>query len=206
MENQTYNNLIYRSIEEDRQLCSLLLKTRSCTVEYYTVHRLEPLDVLVGELLLESENTQLECVALGRTLGFDVEAQPENGMYYDEAENNLFHKFLNSVQNWGIIDVDKENGLVTLTALGKVCLQNKEKYKFFTAQTNALEFDRLKAADGGIVSLYPFHSELGLSLSLDNAKTLNYEDCLCEVINSETDDVLVNNLKLPVGGINLVHT
>lgn len=198
MENQTYNNLIYRSIEEDRQLCSLLLKTRSCTVEYYTVHRLEPLDVLVGELLLESENTQLECVALGRTLGFDVEAQPENGMYYDEAENNLFHKFLNSVQNWGIIDVDKENGLVTLTALGKICLQNKEKYKFFTAQTNALEFDRLKAADGGIVSLYPFHSELGLSLTLDNAQKLNYEDCLCEVINSETNDVLVNNLKLQV--------
>lgn len=198
MENQTYNNLIYRSIEEDRQLCSLLLKTRSCTVEYYTIHRLEPLDVLVGELLLESENTQLECVALRRTLGFDVEAQPENGMYYDEAENNLFHKFLNSVQDWGIIDVDKENGLVTLTALGKVCLQNKEKYKFFTAQTNALEFGCLKAADGGIVSLYPFHSELGLSLSLDYAKTLNYEDCLCEVINSETDDVLVNNLKLQV--------
>lgn len=198
MENQTYNNLIYRSIEEDRLLCSLLLKTRSCTVEYYTIHKLEPLDVLVGELLLESENTQLKCVALGRTLGFDVEAQPENGMYYDEAENNLFHKFLNSVQEWGIIDVDKENGLVTLTALGKVCLQNKEKYKFFTAQTNALEFDCLKAADGGIVSLYPFHSELGLSLSLDYVKTLNYEDCLCEVIDSETDDMLVNNLKLQV--------
>lgn len=198
MENQTYNNLIYRSIEEDRQLRSLLLKTRSCTVEYYTIHKLEPLDVLVGELLLESKNTQLECVALGRTLGFDVEAQPENGMYYDEAENNLFHKFLNSVQEWGIIDIDKENGLVTLTALGKVCLQNKEKYKFFTAQTNALEFDHLKASDGGIVSLYPFHSELGLSLSLDYAKALNYEDCLCELINSETDDVLVNNLKLQV--------
>lgn len=198
MENQTYNNLIYRSIEEDRQLRSLLLKTRSCTVEYYTIHKLEPLDVLVGELLLESKNTQLECVALGRTLGFDVEAQPENGMYYDEAENNLFHKFLNSVQEWGIIDIDKENGLVTLTALGKVCLQNKEKYKFFTAQTNALEFDHLKASDGGIVSLYPFHSELGLSLSLDYAKALNYEDCLCELINCETDDVLVNNLKLQV--------
>ena len=198
MENQTYNNLIYRSIEEDRQLCSLLLKTRSCTVEYYTIHKLKPLDVLVGELLLESENTQLECVALGRTLGFDVEAQPENGMYYDEAENNLFHKFLNSVQEWGIIDVDKENGLVTLTDLGKVCLQNKEKYKFFNARTNALEFDCLKAANGGIVSLYPFHSELGLSLSLDYAKTLKYEDCLCEVINRETDDVLVNNLKLQV--------
>ena len=198
MENQTYNNLIYRSIEEDRQLCSLLLKTRSCTVEYYTIHKLKPLDVLVGELLLESENTQLECVALGRTLGFDVEAQPENGMYYDEAENNLFHKFLNSVQDWGIIDIDKENGLVTLTALGKLCLQNKEKYKFFTAKTNVLEFDCLKAADGGIVSLYPFHTELGLSLSLDYAQTLNYEDYLCEVINSETDNVLVNNLKLQV--------
>ena len=65
-----------------------------------------------------------------------------------------------------------KNGLVTLTALGKVCLQNKEKYKFFTVQTNALEFDRLKAADGGgIVSLYPFHSELGLSLSLDHENT-----------------------------------
>ena len=105
MENQTYNNLIYRSIEEDRQLCSLLLKTRSCTVEYYTVHRLEPLDVLVGELLLESENTQLECVALGRTLGFDVRsATRKTECIMDEAENNLFHKFLNSVQNWGIID------------------------------------------------------------------------------------------------------
>lgn len=198
MENQTYNNLIYRSIEEDRQLRTLLLKTRSCTVEYYTIHKLEPLDILVGELLLESKNTQLECVALGQTLGFDVKAQPENGMYYDEAENNLFHKFLNSVQEWGIINVDKKNGLVSLTALGKVCLHNKEKYKFFTAQTNAFEFDCLKAADGGIISLYPFHSELGLSLSLDHTKTLNYEDCLCEVINSETDDVLVNNLKLQV--------
>lgn len=36
MENQTYNNLIYRSIEKDRQSRSLALKTRSCTVEYYT--------------------------------------------------------------------------------------------------------------------------------------------------------------------------
>lgn len=52
-------------------------------------------------------------------------------MYYDEAENNLFHKFLNSVQDWGIIDVDKENGLVTLTALGKVCLQNKRNTNFY---------------------------------------------------------------------------
>ena len=97
MENQTYNNLIYRSIEKDRQSRSLALKTRSCTVEYYTTHKLEPLDILVGELLLESANVQLECVALGRALGFDVEAQPENGMYYDEAENKLFHKFLHSV-------------------------------------------------------------------------------------------------------------
>lgn len=198
MENQTYNNLIYRSVEKDSQSRSLALKTRSCMVEYYTTHKLEPLDILVGELLLESENTQLECVALGRALGFDVEAQPENGMYYDEAEDNLFHKFLYSVQEWGIIDIDKENNLVTLTALGKVCLQNKEKYKFFSANTDSLEFVNLKAADGDIVSLYPFHSELGLSLSLDYAKTLNYEDCLCEVINSETDDVLVNNLKLQV--------
>ena len=198
MENQTYNNLIYRSIEEDRQLRSLLLKTRSCTVEYYTTHKLEPLDILVGELLLESANAQLECVALGRVLGFDVEAHPENGMYYDEAEDNLFHKFLHSVQEWGIINVDKENGIVALTALGKVCLQNKEKYKFLSANTNSLEFVNLKAADGRIVSLYPFHSELGLSLSLDHSKTLNYEDCLCEVINSETNDVLVNSLKLQV--------
>lgn len=53
MENQTYNNLIYRSIEKDRQSRSLALKTRSCTVEYYTTHKLEPLDILVGELLLE---------------------------------------------------------------------------------------------------------------------------------------------------------
>lgn len=100
MENQTYNNLIYRSIEKDRQSRSLALKTRSCTVEYYTTHKLEPLDILVGELLLESANVQLECVALGRALGFDVEAQPENGMYYDEAEYKLFHKFLHSVQEW----------------------------------------------------------------------------------------------------------
>lgn len=198
MENQTYNNLIYRSVEKDSQSRSLALKTRSCTVEYYTIHKLEPLDILVGELLLESANAQLECVALGRTLGFDVEVQPENGMYYDEAENKLFHKFLHSVQEWGIISVDKENGTVILTALGKICLQNKEKYKFLSANTDALEFVNLKAADGGIVSLYPFHSELGLSLSLNHSKILNYEDCLCEVINRETDDVLVNNLKLQV--------
>lgn len=198
MENQTYNNLIYRSIEKDSQSRSIALKTRSCTVEYYTTHKLESLDILVGELLLESENTQLEYVALGRTLGFDVEAQPENGMYYDEAENNLFHKFLNSVQEWGIINVDKENSIVTLTALGKICLQNKEKYKFLSANTDALEFVTLKDADDGIVSLYPFHSELGLSLSLNHSKALNYEDCLCEVINSKTDDVLVNNLKVQV--------
>ena len=198
MGNQTYNNLIYRSIEKDRQSRSLALKMRSCTVEYYTTHKLEPLDILVGELLLESANVQLECVALGRALGFDVEAQPENGMYYDEAENKLFHKFLHSVQEWGIINVDKENGTVILTALGKICMQNKEKYKFLSANTDALEFVNLKAADGRIVSLYPFHSELGLFLSLDHPKTLNYEDCLCEVINRETDDVLVNNLKLQV--------
>lgn len=198
MENQTYNNLIYRSVEKDSQSRSLALKTRSCTVEYYTTHKLEPLDILVGELLLESANAQLECVALGRTLGFDVEAQPENGTFYDEAEDNLFHKFLHSVQKWGLIRVDEESGVVTLTDLGKICLQNKEKYKFFSANTDALEFVNLKVADGGIVSLYPFHSELGLSLSLESVETLTYEDCLCDVINSETDDVLVNNLKLQV--------
>lgn len=119
-------------------------------------------------------------------------------MYYDEAENKLFHKFLHSVQEWGIIDVDKENGIVTLTALGKICLQNKEKYKFFSVNTDTLELINLKDDDGGIVSLYPFHSELSLSISLDHSKTLNYEDCLCDVINSETDDVLVNNLQLQV--------
>lgn len=198
MENQTYNNLIYNSVEKDSQSRSLVLKTRSCMVEYYTIHKLEPLDILVSALLLDSEKAQLECAALGRTLGFDVEAQPENGMYYDEAEDNLFRKFLRSVQEWGIISVDKENGLVTLTDLGKICLQNKEKYKFFSAQTDALEFVSLKAAGGETISLYPFHSELGLSLSLDSAETLKYEDCLCDAINSKTDDVLVNNLKLQV--------
>lgn len=33
MENQTYNNLIYRSVEKDSQSRSLALKTRSCMVE-----------------------------------------------------------------------------------------------------------------------------------------------------------------------------
>lgn len=127
MENQTYKNLIYRSVEKDNLSRSLALKTRSCTVEYYTIHQLESLDILIGEVLLESENAQLECGTLGRILGFDIEVQPEYGMYYDEAEDNLFRKFLHSVQEWGIIDIEKENGLVTLTNLGKICMQNKEK-------------------------------------------------------------------------------
>lgn len=192
------NNLIYRSVEKDSQSRSLALRTRSCTVGYYTTHELEPLDILVGELLLGSDDAQLERIALGRILGFDVEAEPEKGMYYDEAENNLLNKFLESIQEWGIIRVDKEADLITLTALGKICLQNKEKYKFFTAKTDALEFSHLKDADGEVVSRYPFHSELGLSLSLSSFETIKYEDSLCEVINRETDNILVNNLNLQV--------
>lgn len=198
MKSQTYNNLIYRSVEKDTLSRSLVLRTRSCTVEYYTTHQLEPLDTIVGELLLESENAQLGIIALGQVLGFDVEAQPENGMYYDEAESNLLHKFLYSVQEWGIIDIDKKRGLVLLTDFGKVCLKNKEKYKFFTAKTSVLEFLNLKTPESEIVSLYPFYSELGLSISFEYIKALKYEDYLCDVINSETDDLLVNNLKLQV--------
>jgi len=198
MENQTYNNLIYRSVEKDNLSRSLTLRTRSCTIEYYTVHKLEPIDILVGELLLENENAQMTSATIGRTLGFDVEAQPGNGLYYDEAEDNLFRKLLRSVQEWGIITIDNGNDIVTLSALGKICLQNKEKYKFFSAPTDALEFVGLKVADSGAILPYPFHSELGLSLSLDHSKMLKYEDDLCDVIGCECDDELVNNLKLQV--------
>lgn len=198
MENKIYNNIIYRSVEKDSQSRSLVLKTRSCKVEYYTIHELGSLDIIVGELLLDSENEQLNLISLGRFLGFNVESQPEDGLYYDEAEVNLFRKFLSSVQEWGIINIDKENDIVSLTRLGKICLQNKEKYKFFSANTDAMEFVGLKTADEEVVSHYPFQSELGLSLSLDSAEALANEDSLCDVINCDTDDELVNNLKLQV--------
>lgn len=190
--------MIYSSVDNDSLSRSLVLKTRSCNIEYYTVHKLESIDILIGELLLENENAQLEYIVLGQTLGFDVEAQPENGIYYDEAEDNLFRKLLHSVQEWGIIAIDKEYGLVTLTALGKICIQNKEKYRFFTAKTNALEFAGLKAVGGETISLYPFHSELGMSLTLNSISRLKYGDYLCGVINHKTEDVLVNNLQLQV--------
>jgi hypothetical protein len=159
---------------------------------------LEPLDIIIGELLLDSENTQLECKVLGQALGFDVEELPETGMYYDPAEENLFRKFLSSVQEWGIICIDEENDIVVLTDLGKLCLQNREKYKFFSARTDALEFSNLKASQDESISLYPFYAELGLSLSLDDAEQIEYNDFLCENVNSVNDNELVNNLQLQV--------
>ena len=202
MENQINNSLIYRSVENDNLSRSLSLKTRSCDIEYYTIHKLEPLDIIIGELLLGNENSQLEYCVLGETLGFDVNEKPENGLYYDEAEYNLFCEFVKSVQEWGIIRVD--DNLVSLTNIGRICLQNKVKYKFFTAKTDSLEFLNLKAGDGGSISLFPFHAELGLSLAIKSTRELKYEDRFCDVINSDSDDILVNNLRLQAPeGINI---
>lgn len=174
MQKHNLGNLIYRSKETDSQPRTISLMARTCLVEYYTVHELEPIDVIVSELLLQADDEQMSCADMGQILGFDIIDQPEDGLYFDEAEDHLFQKLLLSVQEWGIISIDEEEKTLALTNLGRKCLQNKEKYRFHEGRADVLEFRSLKNADNQAVRQYPFLSELGIDFSLTEEKTLDY--------------------------------
>ena len=82
--------------------------------------------------------------------------------------------------------------------------EQREIQILYSTNKTTLEFDRLKAADGGIVSLYPFHSRIRfVSFCLTMPKHSITKIVCVKLSNSETDDVLVNNLKLSSSRRNL---
>lgn len=208
--------LIYKSQPGDDQLRLISFRTSTCVVKYFTVHELDKFDVIICKLLKYQFNGKGSLADLGYTLGFDTIHNPQENSYRDEAEISLFLHLLNSVSQWGLIEVclqDKRGGSLTfsgnlkvsavdvmesqvkLTLLGAKCVSLNKKYSFHEGGVERLSFSNLRDVNGEDVKLFPYLSELGCIAKLHPKKHIDYSDDLVSYLESIDSTVLIDELK-----------
>lgn len=208
--------LIYKSQPGDDQLRLISFRTSTCVVKYFTVHELDKFDVIICKLLKYQFNGEGSLADLGYTLGFDMIHNPQENSYRDEAEISLFLYLLNSVSQWGLIEVSlKDKGgaslhlsgnlkvsavdvigsQVKLTLLGAKCISFNKKYSFHEGGVERLSFSNLRDVNGEDVKLFPYLSELGCIAKLHPKKHIDYSDDLVSYLESIDSTVLIDELK-----------
>lgn len=208
--------LIYKSQPGDDQLRLISFRTSTCVVKYFTVHELDKFDVIICKLLKYQFNGEGSLADLGYTLGFDMIHNPQENSYRDEAEISLFLYLLNSVSQWGLIEVSlKDKGgaslhlsgnlkvsavdvigsQVKLTLLGAKCISFNKKYSFHEGGVERLSFSNLRDVNGEDVKLFPYLSELGCIAKLHPNKHIDYSDDLVSYLESIDSTVLIDELK-----------
>ena len=98
------SNLLYQSRIDDDALRAFMLYTRRCHVKYHVEHELSTFDKLICSILEHEPECSMPLSVLGYKLGFDIKDNPEQGLYYDEAEENIFKYIIDEPCQWGLID------------------------------------------------------------------------------------------------------
>lgn len=188
------SNLIYQSRIDDDALRAFVLHTRRCHVKYHIKSELSSLDKLICSILAQEPECSMPLLELGYKLGFDIKDDSERCSYYDEAEENIFKYIVNEPCQWGLIAIQDNN--VFLTKLGQYSLAKGNKYAFYGADVDVLDWKSLSSSNGEKVVSYPFQKELGITAAFSSTKQLPFEDRLNDFLKTEYVDELSQTIQL----------
>lgn len=97
--------------------------------------------------LIDRAGGSIEFDELGLLLGFATKEIKERKIRFDNAEAYLLEKFLSPLIKYKLVENDEEKGLVKILSWGKIALEKKEKYRFYSAQVSLPAFFELQAID-----------------------------------------------------------
>lgn len=117
------------------------IRSRIHKVFYRKIEIIEDYEFVILSLI-DRAGGSIEFNELGVLLGFATKNIDERNIRVDNAEAYLLDQFLNSLIKYKLIE--KDNGLVNNLFWGKIALEKKEKYKFFSAETSLPEFFDLR--------------------------------------------------------------
>ena len=195
--------IVYHSQKEDEALRSLPIKAHPCKVSYYTQENPTRFDELLCKLLLEEESHSIGYYDLGTKLGFDIVNNPNEGLFFDEAELHLYDKMIENTMAWGLIE--KLGDTLTLSKLGEISLERNAKYRFMEGSLSCCVFDvddklftALSNSDGSKIEGFPFYKELGIKEGIIDSHDIGYPEGCVDFVVKNSESQLVKNLQLQV--------
>lgn len=169
------SDLIYASTLEDNGFRTWSLKKTTCNVSFYETYAVEDIDrVICG--FLDSNGGNLEENTIATILGFNVvddfDAIPKR--YADKAELEIFRAVVKPILDWGLVEKDSNNYI--LTDLGYRAIEFGEKYKFHTGEKILLENFNIKPVDLTENLFFPFYSTLGEYSDITRKQQIKYNE------------------------------
>jgi hypothetical protein len=152
------------------------LKKYTCDVLYFTEEPLDDLYDVVCSILATNDGFY-DNRSLGVLLGFSMMNQEKDGkpdVYFDIAEVRMFEDILKKVEDEHLIKVVEHD--VILTNLGKMSLEEKKHYKFFSGTKNLFEHQKLKSDTPTALSMFPFFKDMGIYSDLVEKKQIWPDD------------------------------
>lgn len=130
----------------------------------------EPEQIMLD--LMEAYNDVMRYVFMGRLLGFAVQDDPEKGVYYDAAEDEIFRYLLDKLQKCFLIEI--RDGKIYTTDFGKTARKEGVKYKFYEGTIGLPEWQQLYCTDKQRIR---FHfDKLGIIPEIKGEKTIEAFD------------------------------
>lgn len=102
-------------------------------VYYRKSFSLTELDHIVLTYLAEKDNTS-NYIEMGLDLGFAVESDPLNNLFYDQSEEEVFDKILQTLERYHLIQINEtetDGKMVSATMWGINALDSNYKYLFY---------------------------------------------------------------------------
>lgn len=181
-------SLFYASREVDDQLRTWSLKVHECNVSWYEEVPLDDIDSVICSVLSKNGGSMSE-VRLASILGFSVEDDFESipRKYADKAELNLFRAILKTVTDWGLVQVNQEDGevIIALSFIGEKALRTETKYNFYKGTMSLYENFGLNSQNEEENELFQFKEALGLSNAISNIHKIAFADVTPENFNKD---------------------
>lgn len=165
---------------------SLKIKQKFFKTYYRRVRPLTIPDEVILGLLHENGGSML-FKRLGTLLGFAVSHKPEENVFKDQAEVDLFQSFLQKLSNFHLIE--KKRNIVKVTYWGEKAFARGEKYTFHTGIIDVFSFSELEVQSKG--KDYPFH-KLGINTNLTRSREIVPSD-IYKSDKSEKEKLLENS-------------
>lgn len=173
------------------------LKKYICDISYFTEEPLDDLYYTICSILNSNEGGYYDKRSLGILLGFSVANQVLDGnhiVYYDVAEVRIFEDILAKVQKEHLININEKG--IFLTTLGKISVEKKVHYQFYTANQDLYEHSLLKSKTPIALKMFPFYNDMGIYTSIYNHKQIWPDDSDVENIIYYENDQLKKRLEL----------
>lgn len=174
------------------------LKRYTCNVAYYTEEPLDDLFYIICSIL-DTNDGIYDKRSLGVLLGFSMmnhETEGKQDVYFDIYEVRLFEDILAKLENEHLIVIKEDEYLVKLTNLGKLSLQDKKHYQFFTGIKTLYEHSMLKTELPIAMLMFPFYNDMGIYTTIEGTKKTWPEDDEIESFIHGNKDQLIKRLEL----------